>query len=88
MGGRSDFPPSLRSAEDVAAAYHCFRSLRRASDTRAIEMKVSKTNVDCVNWWGQDQRNVHEIKLKLPMRQHYAEPELLINPFIRYTSAM
>ena len=64
-------------------SYHCFRSLRRASDTRALEMKVSQSDIDCVNRRGQDQRSTHGLKLKLPMRQHYAQPELLVRPFFQ-----
>ena len=82
------FPPDIRSTSDIVGAYHCFRSLRRASDTRAIEMRVSQSDIDCVNRWGQDQRNIHGLKLKLPMRQHYTQPELLVQPFVRYTKAM
>ena len=78
------FPPDIKTMEDIASSYHCFRSLRQASDTRALEMNVLKTDVDCVNRWGRDQRNTHGITLKLPMRQHYAEPELLVNPFLRH----
>ena len=82
------FPPDIRSSSDILESYHCFRSLRRASDTRALEMRVSQADIDCVNRWGQDQRNTHGLKLKLPMRQHYSQPELLIRPFLRYTGAM
>ena len=82
------FPPDIKSVADIVGSYHCFRLLRRASDTRAIEMKVSQADIDCVNRWGQDQRNVHGLKLKLPMRQHYSQPELLVRPFLRYTGAM
>ena len=82
------FPPDIKSTADVVGSYHCFRSLRRASDTRAIEMRVSQADIDCVNRWGQDQRSTHGLKLKLPMRQHYTQPELLVRPFLRYTRAM
>ena len=70
------FPPDIRGLEDISASYHCFRYLRRASDTRAPEKKVAQTDINCVNRWGQDQRNTHGIKIKLPMRQHYSQPEL------------
>ena len=82
------FPPDIRSSGDIMESYHCFCSLRRASDTWALEMKVSQSDIDCVNRWGQDQRNTHALNLKLPMRQHYAQPELLVRPFLRYTGAM
>ena len=47
-------------------------------------MKVAQTDIDCVSQWGQDQWNVKGIKIKLPMQQHYAEPELSLRPFLRY----
>ena len=82
------FPPDIKQVDDIASSYHCFRSLRQASDTRALEMKVEQTDIDCINRWGQDQRNTHGIKIQMPMRQHYAEPELLVRPLLRYTLAM
>ena len=82
------FPLDFKSVADIAGSYHCFRLLRRASDTRALEMKVSQADINCVDRWGQDQRNVHGLKLKLPMRQHYLQPELLVRPFLWYTRAM
>ena len=53
------FPPDIKSSSDILESYHCFRLLRRASDTRALEMRVSQADIDCVNQWGQDQRNTH-----------------------------
>ena len=82
------FPPDIKSSSDILESYHCFRSLRKASDIQALEMRVSQADINCVNPWGQDQRNTHELKLKFPMRQHYSQPELLIQPFLRYTMAM
>ena len=73
---------------DIALSYYCFRSLRRALDTCALEIKLAQTDIDCINRWGQDQRNTHGIKIKMPIRQHYAQQELLIRPFLRYTAAM
>ena len=84
----SIFPPDIKNTADVIGSYHCFCSLRRASDTRALEMRVSQADIKCVNQWGQDQRSTHGLKLKLPMRQHYLQPDLLVRPFLRYTRAM
>ena len=85
---QSLFPPDAKTVEEISSHYHCFRSLRRASDTRTLEMKVAQTDIDCVNRWGQEQRDTHGIKLNMAMRQHYAQPELLLIPFLRYTHAM
>ena len=43
------FPPDIKSSSNILESYHCFRSLRRASDTRALEMRVSQADIDCVN---------------------------------------
>ena len=82
------FPPDIKEKEDIADAYHCFRSFRRASDTRAIEKKVAKTDIEIVNRWGKEESSKMGSKVVMPMRQHYAQPELLIGPFVRYTRAM
>jgi len=81
------FPGSVTSKDTIRERYQCFRSFRRASDTRALELKVDKNDVDIVNRW----RTVEEAQGKRPsrpMRQHYAQFELLLGPFLRYTSMM
>ena len=45
----NEFPPEIKSVEDVIERYSVFRSLRRGSDTRAINMKVSVNDIDVVN---------------------------------------
>jgi hypothetical protein len=62
--------------------HQVFRSFRRSSDTRAIEMNVSKTDIEIVNRW-------HAVEAakgnrpNFPMHQHYAQLA-----FLRYTGAM
>lgn len=85
---KSIFPPDIKTRESLTDSYHCFRSFRRASDTRAMEKKVSITDIEIVNRWGQEQRARNNSKASMPMRQHYAQPKLLIEPFVRYTTAM
>ena len=53
------------------------------SDTRALEMKVSKTDIDLVNRWA-----LVEKASGLEMRQYYADITLILEPFLRYTKAM
>ena len=43
------FPQDIKSSSDIIKSYHCFRLLRRASDTPALEMRVSQADIDCVN---------------------------------------
>ena len=67
--------------------YSRFRSFRRTSNTRAMEIgnKLQEDDINIVNRW----RKKEGAKGKRnKMRQHYAEVELLLRPFLRYTKAM
>ena len=85
---RELFPPDVKTKENLVENYHCFRLFRRASNTRVTEKKVSITDIETVNHWGKEERARHNTKLSMFMRQHYAQPELLIEPFWQYTNAM
>ena len=81
------FPEDIKSMDDVCKFYQCFRSFRMASDTRALEMKVPSPDIDIVNRW----RKVEAGGGRRPgftMQQHYAQFDLLLQPFLRYTSVM
>ena len=77
------FPSKFETALDLRKSYQVFRTLRRMSDTRALEMKVSKTDIDLVNRWA-----LVEKASGLEMRQYYADITLILEPFLRYTKAM
>ena len=84
---RQMFPAHIKSEEDLRMKYQGFRSFRRTSDTQAIQMKIDQTDIDVVNRW----KTVEKAKgsrPSRPMRQHYADFSLLIDPFLRYTWAM
>ena len=83
---RSLFPPSMETPEMIIESYKCLRTFRRTSDTRALEEKVDQTDIDIVNKW--EHMGLMKRKTSQPMRQHYAQFELLVKPFIRYTYAM
>ena len=83
---RKLFPPTIATNEDIVDNYKCNRSLRRTSDTRAIEEKVTSSDIDIVNKW--DQRSSQKKVAGQVMRHYYAQFEILIKPFIRYTKAM
>ena len=83
---RSLFPPSIDTPETIIESYKCFRTFRRTSDTRALDEKVDQTDIDIVNKW--EHMGLTKRKTSQPMRQHYAQFELLVKPFIRYTYAM
>jgi hypothetical protein len=81
------FPLSITDKDDISRNYQVFRTFRRSSDTRALEQQVSGNDIDIVNRW----HRVEEAKGGRPtfqMKEHYAQVELLLKPFIRYTSAM
>jgi hypothetical protein len=84
---RELFPPSISSKEILRQRVQVYRTLRRTSDTRAIEKKVRQTDIDVVNRW-KAVESADGNRPNRPMRQHYAELELLIGPFLRYTWAM
>ena len=81
------FPADMDIEEKLRDSYQCFRTFRRTSDTRASEKKVSKSDMDIVNQW----KAVETAAGRVPgwsMQQHYAQLELLLGPFLRYTFAM
>ena len=83
---RALFPPNITSFDDIAENYKCNRSLRRTSDTRAIEEKVDSSDIEIVNRWNQ--RALQKKVAGQAMKHHYAQFELLVKPFLRYTLAM
>ena len=84
---QSLFPPSINSPEKIQSSYQCFRSFRRTSATRANEMGISTTDVNTINRW-QDEEHSKGRKQSSSMHQHYTQFDLLIKPFLRYTSQM
>jgi hypothetical protein len=84
---RTLFPDHIEGREDLRKSYQAFRTLRRTSDTRAIELKVDKDDIDVVNRWKTVER-ARGTWPPRPMRQHYADMSLLVKPFLRYTWAM
>ena len=68
-------------------AYHCFRSFRRASDTRALEAKVSTDDIKLVNRWSTSEK-LEGRRPNQEMHFYYADIAQLEAPFLRYTKAM
>ena len=66
------FPREIKSADDIMERFSVFRSLRRASTTRAMDQHVSSNEIDTIN-----RRKAVEVSkgkhLGGPMRQHYAD---------------
>ena len=81
------FPDNIVSLEKMKNHYQCFCSFRRASNTQALEQKVATSDIDILNRW----KKVEAREGRRPgflMQQHYAQFDLLLKPFLRYTKAM
>ena len=81
------FPNEIKTDDDICERFSVFRSLRRASTTRALNQGISTDDINVINRW----KAVEIAKGKRPsrpMRQHYAEISLLKEPFLRYTEKM
>ena len=84
---KEEFPFEIKSEDDICERFSVFRSLRRASTTRAINQGASQVDIDVMNRW----QAVEASKGKGPsraMRQHCAEVNLLKGPFLCHTGAM
>ena len=81
------FPPIIESGDNIMEFYRCNKTFRRTSDTRALEEKVSATDIDIVNRWEQSAGYKNK-KVAQAMKHHYAQFELLLKPFLRYTYEM
>jgi hypothetical protein len=84
---QSLFPSHISSHGDIIAKYHVYRSFRRASDSMAISKEVALADIRVVNRW----QKVEKAKGQRPsydMTQHYAQVDLLIDCFLRYSKAM
>jgi hypothetical protein len=87
ISNRELFPTKMETLEDLRKSYQVFRTLRRTSDTQALEMRVSKDDIDVVNRWA----GVERAQGRRPgreMRHYYADITLLLKPFLHYTRAM
>jgi hypothetical protein len=81
------FPASVPDKENSRKRVQVYQTLRRMSNTRVLEQKVGQSDIDIVNRWKALER-ADGNRPHRPMRQHYAELELLIGPFLRYTWGM
>jgi hypothetical protein len=84
---RELFPASIEDKETLRKRIQAYRTFRRTSDSIAIDEGVDQTDIDVVNRW-QAVEKAKGSRPNRPMRQHYAELELLLRPFLRYTWVM
>ena len=81
------FLSDVKNQEDAESKYDVFRSFRRGSDLQALAMNVSGVDIDVVNRWTKKEaagtgRPSHQ------MKHHYADVNILLPIFRRYTMAM
>ena len=65
------FLAKVKPVEDVTDIFSVFRSLRRASDDREIDMKVSPNDIYAVNRWKKLEKDNVKV-VTGAVRQHYA----------------
>ena len=76
------FPPNICTSEDVRKNYAAFRTLRRTSDTRALEKGVNSNDIDIVNRWQSVESKKRRGGPQAVMRHRYAQFEELREPFL------
>jgi hypothetical protein len=81
------FLADVRTRSDIEEKYNVYRSSRRGSDSHAIAMNVSKTDIDVVSRW-QKKEAAGTSRPGHQMHQHYADITILLLNFRRYTKAM
>jgi hypothetical protein len=84
---RNLFPSSLTRKEDLSSCYQVFRTPRRSSDTRALEVNVSSSDIDTVNRWHKLEQ-ARGNRPTFSMQHNYAQVQILVKPFVRYTYPM
>ena len=81
------FDVRIKDLKGIEDNFKCYRTFRRSSDTRAINQKVSDVDIDVINRWSTVEQSKGK-KTGLTMKHHYAELNLLLSPFLRYTESM
>ena len=81
------FDVRIKDLKGIEDNFKCYRTFRRSSDTRAINQKVSDVDIDVIHRWSTVEQSKGK-KTGLTMKHHYAELNLLLSPFLRYTESM
>jgi hypothetical protein len=79
---RELLPPSVAEKETLQTRVQVYLTLRRTSDTRALKQKVNQSDIDMVNRW-KALEHAEGNRPHRPKRQHYANLELFLKPFLR-----
>jgi hypothetical protein len=81
------FLADITSRADIEEKYNVFRSFRRGSDSRAIAMNVGPIDIDVVNRWTKKEA-AGTSRASHKMKHHYADINILLPNFERYTKVM
>ena len=81
------FPPKVHNIGEIKEKFHIYRSLRRSSDSRALDKQVATNDINLVNRWAETERSKGSRPAR-EMKYHYADISLILQPFLRYTGAM
>ena len=84
---REFFPADMDTQQKIINSYQYFRPFKRTSDTRALENQFNESDIDIVNR-GKTLDTANGKNPGRAMRQHYAQLDLLMKPFLQYTSGM
>ena len=73
--------------EELSERCHVYRSFRRGSESRAVEMKVIEADCYVVNRWRRKE-TAGASRVNHRISQHYVDVSLVTRSFLRYTKAM
>ena len=71
------FPADIISVEDLRHFYHWFRTFKKSSTSRAVDMNVARCDTDIVNH-GKTAEGARDSRPNRVMKQRYALLELLM----------
>ena len=80
LENNEEFPFEIKLDDDICERLSVSRSMKRCSATRALNEGVLQSNIDVINRWHAAEEAQGK-KPSRPMRQHYAEVNLLKEPF-------
>ena len=76
------FPKSITCVEDIRTKIQLFRSMRRSSDSQALQKGVSQTDISIVNRWTSSTTTGTALS---HLYIDYSQQDLLNDICIRYT---
>ena len=83
----ASFPPEIDDNDKIGEFYHCFRTFRCTLDTQALNQGVKGEDIDIINRWTKKEK-ARSRAMSGPMKQNYADFDLLIKPFKPYGEKM